>query len=523
MSPYDHIIVGSGINSLVCAALLGKAGKKVLLLERNDMIGGCIRTEEIIAPGFVHDVLATTFVLFTTSPAYRELADDLARHGLEFCQAKFPTGVLLPNGNSALITMDREENIAMFNKIAAGDGDAHREAVESIEQNADLIFGLLGSDLWSWRTALMLAKQARKRGLRGLASFFGESLGTARHWLESDFHSEISKALWAPWVLHTGLGPESSYSAQMGRVIAFAIEAAGAPVVKGGAKNILAAFQALIEENGGEIRTCTDVDKIIVEGGRAAGVMLTDGEKLRASSGIICSVTPNQFYNRLLESPASTDADATQKFKPGKSNFQLHYALNGPLKWNNSDLNDVALLHITDGLDGVSKASNEAERGMLPETPTICLGQPSSFDSTRAPAGKAILWLQMPETPRHIKGDTSGVINVPEDGKWNEQVREAYADRIENILRQHIVNFDELVIGRKAISPADLEVMNMNLEGGDPYGGYCGLDQFFIWRPFKHSKNHNTNIKYLFHIGASTHPGPGLGGGSGYLVAKRLS
>ena len=94
MTAPDHIIVGSGINALVCAALLAGKGGKVLVLERNDRIGGCIRTEEITAPGFVHDVMATTFVLFITSPAYAALAADLGRHGLEFCNTKAPTGVL---------------------------------------------------------------------------------------------------------------------------------------------------------------------------------------------------------------------------------------------------------------------------------------------------------------------------------------------------------------------------------------------------------------------------------------------
>ena len=94
MSEPDHIIVGSGINALVCASMLAGKGAKVLVLERNDRIGGCIRTEEVTAPGFVHDVMATTFVLFITSPAYAALAADLGRHGLEFCHTDTPTGVL---------------------------------------------------------------------------------------------------------------------------------------------------------------------------------------------------------------------------------------------------------------------------------------------------------------------------------------------------------------------------------------------------------------------------------------------
>src|SRR6185369_4466511 len=110
MAGADYIIVGSGINALVAASLLGRQGRKVLVLERNDRIGGCIRTEEITAPGFIHDVMATTFVLFITSPAYAALAADLGRHGLEFCHTGTPTGVLQPDGSHAVLRMDRAAN-----------------------------------------------------------------------------------------------------------------------------------------------------------------------------------------------------------------------------------------------------------------------------------------------------------------------------------------------------------------------------------------------------------------------------
>jgi phytoene dehydrogenase-like protein len=90
------------------------------------------------------------------------------------------------------------------------------------------------------------------------------------------------------------------------------------------------------------------------------------------------------------------------------------------------------------------------------------------------------------------------------------------------VLARHIEGFRDLVIARKAYSPADLEAMNVNLVGGDPYGGYCGIDQFFLWRPLPGSVNHKTRVARLYHIGASTHPGPGLGGGSGFLLAQAL-
>src|SRR5690606_1928001 len=136
MTAPDHIIVGSGINALVCAAMLAGKGQKVLVLERNDRIGGCIRTDETTAPGFVHDVMATTFVLFITSPAYAALAADLGRHGLEFCNTDMPTGVLRPNGSHLVQRMDRAANVAALNAASAGDGDAYATDVGGIEKDA---------------------------------------------------------------------------------------------------------------------------------------------------------------------------------------------------------------------------------------------------------------------------------------------------------------------------------------------------------------------------------------------------
>ncbi|RVA70283.1 NAD(P)/FAD-dependent oxidoreductase, partial [Mesorhizobium sp. M7A.F.Ca.CA.001.11.2.1] len=144
------------------------------------------------------------------------------------------------------------------------------------------------------------------------------------------------------------------------------------------------------------------------------------------------------------------------------------------------------------------------------------------LDPSRCPEGKAILWLQLPEAPRFIKGDAAGKLQAPADGQWTDALREAYADRAEAILASHIDGFKDSIIARRAYSPADLEAMNINLVGGDPYGGSSTIDQSFLWRPFKTSRNHQTGIKGLYHIGASTHPGAGLGGGSGFLLAGRL-
>lgn len=516
MAAVDHIIIGSGINALVAGAMLGLKGDRVLLLERESVAGGCLRTEEVTLAGFQHDVMAATFVLFMTSPAGGGLGPHLARHGLEYCHSPHPTAVLRPDGSALVLTTDRAKNISAFNALASGDGARHGADVGAIESDAPFLFALLGGSLWSWPTAKLLVGQVRKRGLRGLAAWMGSALAPARGWLEG-YQSPLVQALWAPWVLHCGLTPESTYSGQMAKVVAFALEAAGAPVIKGGSGAAVRAFRGLIEENGGAIRCGADVDKITVKDGRVTGVRLADGEEIACRS-VLASVAPNQLYGRLLDVNLPQDAAAVQGFRHGRGNFQLHYALDAVPEWETDGLQDVALIHLADGIDSVSKSANEAERGMLPAVPTICVGQPHRLDPSRCPEGKAVLWLQIPDAPRVIKGDAGGQISGHD---W-DAVKEVFADRIEAILARHIKGFDQIKLARRAYSPADLERMNINLVGGDPYGGACSIDQFFIWRPFAHSTNGTGPVRGLIHIGASTHPGPGLGGGSGFNAAKRL-
>jgi phytoene dehydrogenase-like protein len=511
-----HIIVGSGINGLVAASLLVLKGDKVTVLERSDQIGGCLRTDDLI-PGFRHDVMAATWVLFMTSPAGAALGPHLARHGFEYCHTPHPTAVIRPDGEGLVLTMDRKTNMAALNAKASGDGDAFAADVDAIAADAPFLFALLGGPVWTWATARLLFGQVRKRGLRGLVTWFGKSLTPARGWLEAGYQGAAAQALFAPWVLHTGLTPESTYSGQMGRVIAFALEAAGAPVVKGGSGAAAQAFRALIEERGGRLQTSAEVSRIIVHNGRATGVRLTDGAEISGDT-VLASVAPGQLITLLADAAPQADQAAAKIFRHGRGNFQLNYALDAVPEWLTPGMEQVGLIHLTDGVDAVSKSANEALRGMLPAVPTICVGQPSALDPTRCPPGKAVLWVQIPDAPRVIKGDAAGAI----EGRDWDTVREDFADRIEQILARHIKDFARIKLARRAYSPADLESMNINLVGGDPYGGACDMDQFFAWRPFAHSTNGTSAIKGLIHIGASTHPGPGLAGGSGYNAAKAL-
>ena len=525
MKSFDCIIVGSGINSLVCAAILARQGHKVCILERNDRLGGCIRTEQVTVPGFSHDVLSAVHPLFVTSPGYAELGDALHDSGLEYTNNDSPTGVLLPDGRSLILTTSREDNMKTFESLATGDGEAYQRSMALIDDNAGLIFGLLGGELWGLATAKLLLSEVWRKNLHATASFFGEAMQTCRSWLEDSFQSDLLRALLAPWILHTGLGTESSFSGLMGRLIPYTLEQVGNPVVKGGSYHLVAAFEKIIEAYGGELRRNTDVTRIMTKDGRAVGVETADGSRYLASRAVICNVTPTQLYQGLL-GPTDVNEKVLQQsrsYRYGRGDMQIHLALDEPPQWPAPELQKVIMIHLTAGLDAVSKAVNEADRGLLPESATIVVAQPTTVDPSRAPDGKWILWLQLQELPRILKGDQRGEIAIPADGQWNETVRELYADRIVERLAEQVPNLERSIVGRRVFSPADLETMNVNLVGGDPYSGECSIDQFMFWRPLRATRGHRTPVRNLYHIGASTHPGPGLGGVSGYLVARALS
>jgi phytoene dehydrogenase-like protein len=521
MSDYDAIVVGSGVNGLACAALLGKAGWRVCVLERNAWLGGAIQTAEITEPGFHHDVFSAWHPLWVGGAAHARLGDDLARHGLEYLNTGLPTGTLFPDGESSFLLRTADENAAEFDRHRPGDGDAWRAMLGDFFPNADLAFGILGTELWSLQGIGLATRAYRRLGGRGATEFAGRLLVSARDWLEETFASERAHGLLAPWVLHTGLGPDAAASGYMASVIAVAVQEGGMPVPRGGGGRLADALAGLIREQGGSLETGAEVQTILVERGSAVGVRTTDGT-VTASKAVICNVTPTQLYGRLLGDPDTEIARKARRFRYGRSEMQIHFALSEPPRWEGDErLGGTAIVHVTPGLDGVSRAVNEAERGLLPAEATVVAGQPLTIDPSRAPAGRGLLWVQLQELPWRIKGDAAGELDVG-DGTWTDDLRERYADRIQARLARQIPNLESSILARTALSPADLQAANPNLVHGDPYGGSLALDQNFLWRPFGAQPGHRTLVDRLWHIGASTHPGPGLGAGSGTLVAQQL-
>src|SRR5207249_7077072 len=204
---------------------------------------------------------------------------------------------------------------------------------------------------------------------------------------------------------------------------------------------------------------------ILVREGEASGVVLAGGETVTARRAVIANVTPTQLYARLLdgEAPAAV-AERGRRFRYGRSEMQIHFALSEPPRWEGDDrLGRTALIHLTPGLDGVSRAVNEAERGLLPAEATVVVGQPTTIDPSRAPAGRSILWIQLQELPWHVKGDAAGELDT-KTGDWTEELRERYADRIQARIAKHVPRLERTILKRVVLSPADLQAANPNLE-----------------------------------------------------------
>jgi phytoene dehydrogenase-like protein len=516
----DVVFVGAGHNALVAAAYLADAGRSVCLLERMPQPGGWVQTAELGAPGFRHDRYSALHPAFIRGPAWAELAPDLSRHGLEYVTAPLATASSLPDGRAAIAPVDAQDFAVERERLGETAGWNALFAAAGPPLRA--LAGLLADGLRG------LQEQARFAGLlrdgRDGALPLSQLLArSAVDLVRGYFRTEELRSLAAPWPLHLGAGPEDPASA-LWAMIALATLHVGSPAPVGGSGRLTDALVGLVTERGGDVHTAVDVDEIVVSGGRASGVRSIAGHTVHATEAVIASTTPDQLYGRLLRSVPGVPEGLRKQaagYRYKRGCFQINLALSARPRFHDSRLDAGGALNLGRGLDALVTSVRQAEAGLLPEQPSIAWHEPTAVDPTRAPAGRAVVRLQVLDAPHTPRGDAAGTSHGT-DG-WDPATAEAFADRVMAEAQLHVPGLEGLVLERHLTTPSDLAKANRNAGPGDHAAGENSLVQALTERPIPaHTGGHRTAVPGLWLIGAATWPGPGVSGTSGRAVAREL-
>jgi phytoene dehydrogenase-like protein len=518
----DVIVVGAGHNGLVAAAYLARAGRSVLVLERAERLGGAVASAEVTRPGFIHDLFATNQNLFLGSAAFAELGDDLARHGLRFATTARPYANLFPSGRALRVYQDVVRTRELLAAHSGADAAGWDELGALYERYAPLLFELYGSGLPSLGAARWAARATRELGPSGLAELGGLLAGSTRALGDRFFATPEAKALVASWGMHLDFGPDIALGAMFPFLELFTDMAAGMSVVEGGASRLPEALAALVREGGGELRTACGVRRVLVERGRATGVELESGERIRAREAVIANLTPAVLFGGLVEPDALPERFRRQiaAFAYGPATMMLHVALDGTVPWEaGGDLHEFGYVHIGPYVDDMARTYADAVGGCLPASPLLVVGQTSAIDPTRAPEGGSVLWIQVRMLPARIADDALGEIAARD---W-AQAKAPYAERVLAKLETYAPGVRERILDVAVLGPDDLERENPNLVGGDSLGGSHHLNQNLLLRPAAGWSGYRTPIDRLFMVGSATWPGAGVNAVSGRLVARMIA
>ena len=465
MKEYDAIIIGAGPNGLSSAITIAKEGLSVLVIEGSKFIGGGVRSDYITAPDFKHDICSAFYPLGISSPFFKSL--NLESYGLEWIQPTAPVGHPLDHGESVIL----ERSISETADNLGIDKSSYTKMLTPLVSDwPDLVEDILST----LRFPKHPLKTARF-GLLGVRS----ALGLA----ESKFKSERARALFTGIAAHASQSLDSPFTAGIGLTLNIAGHSAGWPIAKYGSQSITNALEKCLLGYGGKIET---------------GNFIASLNELPKSKIILCDITPKQLVAIAKNHLDKKYIKGMNKFRYGSGVFKVDWALSGPVPWKSKDCVRAGTIHLGGTSLEIANSEKEVASGKHPDQPYVLIGQQSLFDDSRAPDGKQTLW---------------GYCHIP-----NRSTTDMTA-QIESQIERFAPGFRDLIIDKTTKHSIEMQEYNPNYIGGDINGGVQDFRQLFT-RPNWSLTPYATPTKGLYLCSASTPPGGGVHGMSGYLAAK---
>lgn len=513
MDRYDAVVVGGGPNGLVAANLLADQGWSVVLLEAQPEVGGAVRSDAGVDPDFVHDTFSAFYPLGAASPHIKGLG--LERHGLVWKHAPAVLGHPLPDGSWALLHRDLDLTAASLEANHPGDGDAWRSLHDDWVKIGPALIDSLMSPMPPLRGGLrMLAQLPRVGGL----SYVKTLLEPARKLAETQFGGEAARLLLAGNAGHADIPLDAPGSGVMALLMSMLGQTVGFPVPEGGAGSLSRALARRFEDLGGEIRCDSRVVRVHVAGGRATGVTSEHGDRIAAARAVVADVAAPNLYGGLVpwsDLPARTHR-AMQRFELDPGTVKVDWALDAPVPWASAPSHAPGTVHIADSLDQLNVALHQVSAHAIPADPFLLVGQMTTTDPTRSPAGTESLWAYT-HVPQEVHSDAGrGGIR----GVWDHDDAERMADRMQARLEAYAPGFGSRIRSRRVLTPVDLQHRDENLVGGAINGGTAALHQQLVFRPVPGLGRAGTPVGGLFLASASAHPGGGVHGAPGANAAR---
>lgn len=531
---FDCLIIGGGHNGLVTAAYLARAGKKVCVLERRHVLGGCSVTEELW-PGFKISVASYVISLFRPE-IIRELR--LKQYGLNILPRNPSSFTPLLDGRSLLMGPDERMTcgeIAKFSKQDAERYPAYNRLLERVAAVLEPILAKAAPDPLplpaEWRK-IGIGKRLRDGGrllelyqsLTQLGPELPDAIelliGPARPILERWFQAEVLRATLATDAV-IGAFASPSYPGTAYVLLHHVMgEAGGARgvwgYVQGGMGGLTEALEKACRDLGVEIRRESSVKRILVSKGQVAGVALWNDSLLEAPV-VASSIDAHQTFERLLD-PAELPAEfraAVAKIDYASASAKINVALSELpnftcLPSNGASPHHRGTIHISPTLDYMEKAFDDAKYGCPSKQPILEITLPTSVDPTLAPPGQHVMNIFVQYAP----------YKLAEGQSWDD-IKEDFGDRCLELLAHYAPNINNAVLHRQVLTPLDLERL-IGLTGGSIMQGAMTPQQLFMFRPVAGWADHRTPIRGLYLCGAASHPGGGVLGACGRNAAEEI-